>query len=1016
MNIEISLDKDFESKLEELKNKYGEEITKVNGFSKNQLDYTSFISNFIDSDNVANATIDPNANQSTKDVRSLLDEMSKSHQKLLSMNKIYYEMKKKYGKNEADKWLEDEFSGALYLHDASSSSFYSYCILPNECCTFIYNGRYVDCSMQDIYNIVDEREFYDTEAGVHYKIPKNLKVQDLDKNTGEIRYTKVSMVSKKNTNERFFFTKLYNGMNLITTENHQFIGETADTAAKDIVENETKAYSAFDNKKFTNSIEYYHGIPMNEDFGYLVGMYLAEGYNTRGHLSICQDFEKSKDTCARIIGILDKYNMPYKLYPNSNIIRLKNGENNWERRLLKVFRGKYCDEKRLCEDYIHFSDNFLIGFLAGIIDGDGEIACNRTLMIRMTSRTLINQIRSIGLHFGVYFGSRLPYIQSQEAKIQQKRPIYSANVNMNRNKDFFLSLPSLKISEKFTNYEYDESSANKNYACELGHMKVRDCKQTYKPTNTVYDLSTETHTFICNDILIHNCYAYELQNLAEKGLYFLPKSNTTPPHHLTTFMAHLREFIVWVSNRTSGACALPSFFIYTYYFWKKDVENGYFLKDPEYYRRQMFQQFIFEVNQIHTRITQSAYTNLIIMDRPYIEELFGTRQFPDGTFVMDYIDEIIEHEKVFMETEAKIREEVFHTFPVYTYAFLFQNGKFVDEEFARWCNRNNLKWYDSNFYIGDSVTNLASCCRMLNDLSKQKQFQSSIGGSLIEIGSTKVSTINLMRIAIESEGNKEKFIDILKDRVKLNMDMLDCVRHIIKRNIEKGLLPNYSYGVINLEKQTTTNGLTAMFEAVREMGMTQKDKFGNVSYTDEGIEFACKIMDTVNELQDNAGFEYNVSLEIVPAESANVKLCRKDNIIYGRDIDFIYSNQWTNLMEKTTMEQRIKLSSILDRKAGGGQILHINLDGGKMTEEQSWETLNKIANSGVIYFAFNPKLSICKHKHTFFGETCPICGEKKEDEVTRIVGYLVPTSSYSAQRKKEEENRQWYSVGDDLYL
>lgn len=207
-----------------------------------------------------------------------------------------------------------------------------------------------------------------------------------------------------------------------------------------------------------------------------------------------------------------------------------------------------------------------------------------------------------------------------------------------------------------------------------------------------------------------------------------------------------------------------------------------------------------------------------------------------------------------------------------------------------------------------------------------------------------------------------------------------------------------------------------MFEAVREMGMTQKDKFGNVSYTDEGIEFACKIMDTVNELQDNAGFEYNVSLEIVPAESANVKLCRKDNIIYGRDIDFIYSNQWTNLMEKTTMEQRIKLSSILDRKAGGGQILHINLDGGKMTEEQSWETLNKIANSGVIYFAFNPKLSICKHKHTFFGETCPICGEKKEDEVTRIVGYLVPTSSYSAQRKKEEENRQWYSVGDDLYL
>ena len=65
---------------------------------------------------------------------------------------------------------------------------------------------------------------------------------------------------------------------------------------------------------------------------------------------------------------------------------------------------------------------------------------------------IINQIREIGLHFGVYFGSRLPYIQSQKAKIQQKRPMYSANVNMNRNKDFFLSLPSIKIQKNFTTF------------------------------------------------------------------------------------------------------------------------------------------------------------------------------------------------------------------------------------------------------------------------------------------------------------------------------------------------------------------------------------------------------------------------------------------------------------------------------------------------------------------------------------------------------------------------------------
>ena len=511
------------------------------------------------------------------------------------------------------------------------------------------------------------------------------------------------------------------------------------------------------------------------------------------------------------------------------------------------------------------------------------------------------------------------------------------------------------------------------------------------------------------------CYAYELSELVEKGLFFLPKTNTSPANHLTTFAAHLREFIVWVSNRTSGACALPSFFVYSYYFWKKDVENGYYLKDPDYYRRQFFQQFIYEINQIHTRITQSAFTNLVVMDRNYLVEIFGDRVYPDGSFVIDNIEEIIEHQKVFMETVSQVRNEIFLTFPVITFSLLYQNGKFVDEEFARWCNLHNMEWYDANFYVGDSVTNLASCCRMINDTSKmEKQFQSSIGGSLVEIGSVKVSTINLMRIALESEGNAEKYIEILTDRVQLNIKILDVIRSIIRRNIEKGLLPNYQCGVIKLEKQTTTNGLTAMFEAIQEMGMTKEDELNNVYYTDDGIEFASTIMDTVNYIQDNANMGYNISLEIIPAEAANVKLCKKDNLLYDRNKTFIYSNQWVGMMEKCTIPEKIHLASILDKKAGGGQILHIGIQGKFANEQQSWDLLNYIASNGVIYFAYNPRLSLCSQNHVFFGKTCPICGGEMVDEVSRIVGYLVPTSAYSKERKMEFDNRRWYSIDDTV--
>jgi len=53
--------------------------------------------------------------------------MSKPHSKLLAFNKIFYELNKKYGYHIANEWLEAEWNGKFYLHDSSSSTFFSYC-------------------------------------------------------------------------------------------------------------------------------------------------------------------------------------------------------------------------------------------------------------------------------------------------------------------------------------------------------------------------------------------------------------------------------------------------------------------------------------------------------------------------------------------------------------------------------------------------------------------------------------------------------------------------------------------------------------------------------------------------------------------------------------------------------------------------------------------------------------------------------------------------------------------------
>ena len=505
------------------------------------------------------------------------------------------------------------------------------------------------------------------------------------------------------------------------------------------------------------------------------------------------------------------------------------------------------------------------------------------------------------------------------------------------------------------------------------------------------------------------CYAYDLSRLAKEGLFFIDNYNNQRPKHLTTFFDDVIEFVSFMSNRSSGACGLPNILIWSFYFWKKDCETGFVIKDNDYYLRQCFQKFIYRLNQPFMRIDQTAFVNVSIFDRPYLESLFGGLEFPDGTFAVDYIDEIIEHQKTFMNVVSDIRSENMFTFPVLTYSLLYKDGKFVDEDFARWCSDHNVKWNDSNFFMSDNVGVLSNCCRLLSDSRKLSGFINSIGGTALSIGSIKVNTINLMRIAYESECDEKKYLALLKKRTLLCCKTLDIIRHIIQRNIEKGLLPNYCDGGIEIDKQYCTIGILGLYEVIEAFSYTSNDEFGNVSYTDLGIEFASKIFEVLNDVKDSFTDEYSFNIESVPAERAAVILCQKDNKLYEKNEKFIYSNQWIPLSEKCTINEKLRLSSILDAKCSGGSISHINLEKNFPNTDVAWDMLNKIAQDGVIYFAFNTRINECKNHHGFVGtDICPICGGGVTDTYQRIVGFLEPVRSYSKERKKEFSTRRWY--------
>lgn len=511
----------------------------------------------------------------------------------------------------------------------------------------------------------------------------------------------------------------------------------------------------------------------------------------------------------------------------------------------------------------------------------------------------------------------------------------------------------------------------------------------------------------------HYCFAYDLKDLAEKGLYFIEGRNAEPAQHLTTFVDFVKEFISYASNRSSGAVGLPNLIPYMFYFWKKDVEDNYILRTPEYYAKQAFQRFIHAVNQPYVRDgSQSAFTNTSVFDRPYFEALFGGAEFPDGTFMIDYEEEIIEFQKWYMEVMAEIRHKNMFTFPVSTISLLRKDGKFVDEEFAKWAIKHNMQWSDSNLFIDTTVNSLSNCCRLKSNIEDLGYFN-SIGGTALKVGSVKVSTVNLARIALDTK-TEDEYIEELKKRVYINLVALDSVRYIIKRNVEKGLLPNFKYELVDFGHLYNTIGFIGIYETMKKFKYVETDEFDNTYYTEKASAFGEKIFKTMREVADDFikenNCDYQINTEQIPGESAAAKLMKKDKFFYPKSKIYdlpLYGNQFIPLGIKTTGQERIRIASEFDGYCSGGSILHYNIDAPFDSFEKAWKMVNYIADQGVTYFAFNTKIQACENNHAFYGNICPTCGKPTSTEFTRIVGFYVPVRTYSKERKAEFNLREW---------
>ena len=596
--------------------------------------------------------------------------------------------------------------------------------------------------------------------------------------------------------------------------------------------------------------------------------------------------------------------------------------------------------------------------------------------------------------------------------------------------------------------------------------------------------------------LIPYCYAYDLTRLANEGLFFLENNgsipyNAQPAKHLDTFVNHIKEFVSFTSNRQAGAVGMPNITPYLYYFWRNDVKNGYngckVLDDGKLgveefgkydktnqnikYFKQCMQSLIYVLNQPYVRDSvQAAFTNMSIFDHEYAHSLFDGMTFPDGTLAFEEIDNIVNIQVIIMDTIAEVRNVNMFTFPVLTFSLLTNvdsDGNFIgfaDEQFAHWASDHNTQWFDSNFYISHEVTALSNCCRLVSNIedivqTNDQGYFNSIGGSGLSVGSIKVNTVNLARIAYEIKPTtinsdcglikeyfkqcEDLYIEKLEKQVVINIQALDVIRDIIVANKHKrGLLPNICDGLIDLKHMYNTVGIIGIYETLRhfqdridnfESIFNTKfdseyyiyvDAFGNTFYRKKAEDFVKRIFDcihnTIKKFRTENNIQYSINIEQVPAETAAQKLMQKDILSFGSDVvtDLpLYGNQFIPLGIKTTMQERVRVAALFDKYLNGGSICHMNYES-TFGKEKSWELLNWIAKEGLVYSAFTTKISACKHNHAFFGSVCTSCGEQAVTQYARVVGFYTPTGiapdgqktgygSWSSVRQDEFKLREW---------
>lgn len=562
-------------------------------------------------------------------------------------------------------------------------------------------------------------------------------------------------------------------------------------------------------------------------------------------------------------------------------------------------------------------------------------------------------------------------------------------------------------------------------------------QKMFPEVSSQYEKDLDNHIIYVHDeascpVLKPYCMAVTLYPLMVEGVGKIDGVTPSAPNDIQSFSGQVTNLAFLLSSQCKGAVAFGDYFIaLNYYVIKEFGPNWYEKLDTiissehclhqetiKKAVRKGMKQFIYGVNQpAGNRSYNSPFTNLSFYDKYYFEAMFGDFYYPDGSQPeWKAVDTL---QRIFMELHRELRLIKPLTFPVTTMALVYDNNDYLDKEYKDLCAEEWAKGGSFFCYNSNNPTSLASCCRVLNEISNNT-FSSTTGMTGVMTGSCNVITLNINRIVqdwYKSLNIGSQFP--LTYHKSLSEYLSKILERVYKYHIafktmlydleDKSMFAASNGDYIYLKKLYSTIGVLGYYEAAKFLGL-------EVGNNEAYVKFLQLILGTIKEQNRKHSVHdkkrpFLFNSEAVPGENLAVKLYqwdRGDGYQVPEDQNLYNCYFYSPWDENTSVLDKLELHGRkINQYTDGGQAIHINLDA-HLSKEQYLKLLDIARIKGSNYFTFNIPMSECSEcGHTVNApvKECPICHSNKIKYWTRIIGYLTCVNSWSNERQVEQKHR-----------